>query len=541
MYPQGDPLSPSLVDGPQVGRIYTNGERSDAGGLDEKRVVSPSSWRDGVGTLELKNTFISLRLLDPVKGVVDADSEEEGSPPDFTVDDDDDDAECLPESTCLLRMSSRVHKSLQGKVAYRRERSCPAAMKAGVCELVQHQGSTDPEFDDLEEGHRTLVCEGAVDDAAERKHDYQLTKRRRSPRKGRGSSFKTDNRSTAPTLMYTPGRRQGNFNHDYSNRRSSRGLVLGAARPANGLSSNCNKISNGNESSAADTRSTVMLRNIPYSMGQSRVLDALFTLGFQSKIDFFYAPLDFSSGNNLGYAFVNLRRPEYVDEFYNRLNDVCLSQLGDAWNVKRLQVCWARVQGFEANVEHYHNSPVIDMPEGYRPIVINDDGSRATFHHRHHQQDYPSNTTYIHRDRSCDETLKDTFSPVTPETSAVTPVRACEASCSGDLQLQQQQQQYLTYPWPSTNIRMSATDRRRYYSRAGRRPDPLDAVGPDGGLLTTPEFIPASMRNGRAHRHHHHHRRPTQGKDIPHFPQIEMGIVDGPTRLTSVLLASSQA
>ncbi|KAF4709734.1 hypothetical protein FOZ63_022193 [Perkinsus olseni] len=380
-------------------------------------------------------------------------------------------------------------------------------MKAGVCELAQHQGSTDPEFNDLEEGHGTMVCGGTADDAAEGKHDYQLTKRRRSPRKGRGSSFKADNRSTAPTLMYTPGRRQGSFNHDYSNRRSSRGLNLGAAaRPANGLSSNYNKISNANESTPADVRSTVMLRNIPYSMGQSRVLDALFTLGFQSKIDFFYAPLDFSSGNNLGYAFVNLRRPEYVDEFYNRLNDVCLSQLGDAWNVKRLQVCWARVQGFEANVEHYHNSPVIDMPEGYRPIVINDGGSRATFHHHHHQQDYLSNTTYVHRDRSCDETLKDIFSPVTPETSAVTPVRACEASCSGDLQ----QQQYLTYPepsnWPSTNIRVNATDRRRYYSRAGRRPDPLDAVGPEGGLLTTPEFIPASMRNGRAHRHHHHHR-----------------------------------
>ncbi|KAF4709735.1 hypothetical protein FOZ63_022193 [Perkinsus olseni] len=414
-------------------------------------------------------------------------------------------------------------------------------MKAGVCELAQHQGSTDPEFNDLEEGHGTMVCGGTADDAAEGKHDYQLTKRRRSPRKGRGSSFKADNRSTAPTLMYTPGRRQGSFNHDYSNRRSSRGLNLGAAaRPANGLSSNYNKISNANESTPADVRSTVMLRNIPYSMGQSRVLDALFTLGFQSKIDFFYAPLDFSSGNNLGYAFVNLRRPEYVDEFYNRLNDVCLSQLGDAWNVKRLQVCWARVQGFEANVEHYHNSPVIDMPEGYRPIVINDGGSRATFHHHHHQQDYLSNTTYVHRDRSCDETLKDIFSPVTPETSAVTPVRACEASCSGDLQ----QQQYLTYPepsnWPSTNIRVNATDRRRYYSRAGRRPDPLDAVGPEGGLLTTPEFIPASMRNGRAHRHHHH-RRPTRGKGVPHFPQIEMGIVGGPTRLTSALLASSRA
>ncbi|KAF4741491.1 hypothetical protein FOZ63_015582, partial [Perkinsus olseni] len=148
-------------------------------------------------------------------------------------------------------------------------------------------GSTDPEFNgekeyangrhwlldmaiekslsDLEESHGTLVCEGTVDDAAEG-----------------GSSFKADNRSTAPTLMYTPGRRQGSFNHDYSNRRSSRGLVLGAAaaRPANGLPSNYNKISNANESTPADVRSTVMLRNIPYSMGQSRVLDALFTLGF---------------------------------------------------------------------------------------------------------------------------------------------------------------------------------------------------------------------------------------------------------------------
>lgn len=85
--------------------------------------------------------------------------------------------------------------------------------------------------------------------------------------------------------------------------------------------------------------------------------------GIRSKIDFFYAPLDFSSGNNLGYAFINLRRPEYVDEFYNKFNgdiallmayvrctrslssDVSLSHLGEAWCVKRLKVCWARVQG----------------------------------------------------------------------------------------------------------------------------------------------------------------------------------------------------
>lgn len=35
------------------------------------------------------------------------------------------------------------------------------------------------------------------------------------------------------------------------------------------------------------------------------------------------------------------------------------------------QVCWARVQGLEANVDHYRNSPVNEMPHNeYKPMLF---------------------------------------------------------------------------------------------------------------------------------------------------------------------------
>jgi RNA recognition motif. (a.k.a. RRM, RBD, or RNP domain) len=43
---------------------------------------------------------------------------------------------------------------------------------------------------------------------------------------------------------------------------------------------------------------------------------------------------------------------------------------------KICDVCWANVQGLDANIEHYRNSPIL---ERYRPILFREDGSRKKF------------------------------------------------------------------------------------------------------------------------------------------------------------------
>lgn len=126
-----------------------------------------------------------------------------------------------------------------------------------------------------------------------------------------------------------------------------------------------------------ESKTTVMLRNIPYSEGQLGVLNLIEERGFAGRFDFFYAPLDFSSSNNLGYAFVNLPDPEAVSEFFAVFDGLRVAKEG--WSQKDLQVCWARVQGLDPNVEHYRNSPVNDMPENFRPMIFDGHGRPLPF------------------------------------------------------------------------------------------------------------------------------------------------------------------
>jgi hypothetical protein len=126
-----------------------------------------------------------------------------------------------------------------------------------------------------------------------------------------------------------------------------------------------------------DPRTTVMLRNVPYHEGQNGVLKLLEEKGFSGKFDFFYAPLDFNSGNNLGYAFISLRSPQVVAEFHDSMDGLRVTKEG--WQQKELRVCWARVQGLMQNVEHYRNSPVNDMPEQFRPMIFDASGEALVF------------------------------------------------------------------------------------------------------------------------------------------------------------------
>ena len=138
---------------------------------------------------------------------------------------------------------------------------------------------------------------------------------------------------------------------------------------------NVSMVSNQSAMDRSGDSTTVMLRNVPYDARQQGVLSLLIEEEF--GFDFFYAPLDFKSRNNLGYAFINLIDPDTARRFFDHFDGKRVtSRVG--WE-KPLRVCWARVQGLDANIDHYRNSPVNEMPTEFKPMLFAQDGSPMVF------------------------------------------------------------------------------------------------------------------------------------------------------------------
>ncbi|KAF4712672.1 hypothetical protein FOZ62_026703 [Perkinsus olseni] len=115
-------------------------------------------------------------------------------------------------------------------------------------------------------------------------------------------------------------------------------------------------------------KTTVMLRNIPNKYTQRILLNSIDGRGFEGTYDFFYLPIDFRNRCNLGYALINFTTNESAVAFTHSFNGYALPAFK---STKVCEVCWARVQGLEANVEHYRNSPVNEMPHNeYKPMLF---------------------------------------------------------------------------------------------------------------------------------------------------------------------------
>merc|ERR550514_1775750 len=116
-------------------------------------------------------------------------------------------------------------------------------------------------------------------------------------------------------------------------------------------------------------RTSVMLRNIPNKYTQRMLLSVVHELGFnQTCFDFFYLPIDFRNKCNVGYAFINFLSNDVAKQFFKALDGYQLR----AFNSDKVcQVAWARVQGLQANIEHYRNSPIAGVPiPQYRPLLF---------------------------------------------------------------------------------------------------------------------------------------------------------------------------
>ena len=120
---------------------------------------------------------------------------------------------------------------------------------------------------------------------------------------------------------------------------------------------------------------TVMLRNIPNKYTADKLVEQFISQGFLpgEEFDFFYLPIDFRNKCNVGYAFLNFKSQSQAEVFMSKMEGYRLPATN---SFKVCSLCWARVQGKDANISHYKDSPI--LPE-YRPWLFNPDGTRDVF------------------------------------------------------------------------------------------------------------------------------------------------------------------
>ncbi|KAG5520744.1 hypothetical protein RHGRI_033356 [Rhododendron griersonianum] len=143
------------------------------------------------------------------------------------------------------------------------------------------------------------------------------------------------------------------------------------------------------EMDCRDSRTTVMIKNIPNKYSQKLLLNMLDNHcihcneniadgGPFSSYDFLYLPIDFINKCNVGYGFVNMTSPEATLRLYKAFHH----QNWVVFNSKKIcEVTYARLQGVEALKEHFRNSKFPGEADEYLPVVFSpprDGGSQLT-------------------------------------------------------------------------------------------------------------------------------------------------------------------
>jgi len=128
-----------------------------------------------------------------------------------------------------------------------------------------------------------------------------------------------------------------------------------------------------------ERRTTLMLRNLPSSFTQAKLVERLNSAGLVSRYDFVYLPVDFQNGAGLGYAFVNMLSCADAKVAIDRLNG--FTNWGDRACHKVLEICWSDPhQGLDMLIDRYRNSRVMhrSVPEEYKPLLLKN-GEKVSF------------------------------------------------------------------------------------------------------------------------------------------------------------------
>ena len=109
-----------------------------------------------------------------------------------------------------------------------------------------------------------------------------------------------------------------------------------------------------------DTRTTVMIRNIPIKYTDEILIEALNE--FNGKYDCLYMPYDYEKNGNKGYAFINFVNPLHILYFYEKFN-------GTKWaHFESSKICelnCAHFQGINEIQKHAKNYTGQKKPSYY--------------------------------------------------------------------------------------------------------------------------------------------------------------------------------
>lgn len=120
-----------------------------------------------------------------------------------------------------------------------------------------------------------------------------------------------------------------------------------------------------------DTRTTVILRNIPDDYTRAALLQTLITAGFGERIDFLYLPLNFGTNQIFGYAFINFVQPDDALRFLAHFQG--FRAWASACSHAGAFVEWSgERQGLEGQIERYRNSGMMhkSIVDEAKPILL---------------------------------------------------------------------------------------------------------------------------------------------------------------------------
>jgi len=116
---------------------------------------------------------------------------------------------------------------------------------------------------------------------------------------------------------------------------------------------------------------TIMMRNIPNRYTPEDLLKEVISRNFGQKFNYFYLPMDFTSGVNMGYAFINFLSSQHVDPFYREFHG---TQLPKYTTAKIIEICPASTQGYVENVTKFLKGAARRIQnQFFRPLIFKAD------------------------------------------------------------------------------------------------------------------------------------------------------------------------
>lgn len=121
-----------------------------------------------------------------------------------------------------------------------------------------------------------------------------------------------------------------------------------------------------------EERTTVVLENLPRNYTRSMLIDVFKNGGFSCQYDFMFLPIDPWTGQNQGYVIMNLITPSAAAQFWDAYNGFSEWWRAVNWRQQVCKVRWSELQGLEANIEFYRNSPMMHpaVPDNCKPALF---------------------------------------------------------------------------------------------------------------------------------------------------------------------------